>query len=52
MSVSEAREMLVSTLRWRQSFGVEAALKEEFPEDIFGKVGQIYGRDKGGRPVV
>ncbi|KAF9461236.1 CRAL-TRIO domain-containing protein [Collybia nuda] len=52
LSVRDAREMLVSTLRWRQSFGVESAMKEEFPENIFGQVGKIYGRDKGGRPVV
>jgi len=52
LSVSEAKDMLVSTLRWRESFKVEEALQEEFPEDIFGKLGYIYGHDKEGRPVV
>lgn len=44
--------MLVATLRWREEFNVDAALKEEFPEEVFGKVGRVYGKDKGGRPVV
>jgi hypothetical protein len=52
LNVNEAREMLVSTLRWRESFNVDAAVKEEFPADIFGKVGHLWGRDKAGRPVV
>lgn len=52
LNVKEARGMLVSTLRWRESFGVDAAVKEEFPEDVFGRVGHIFGRDKEGRPVV
>ncbi|KDR80634.1 hypothetical protein GALMADRAFT_240979 [Galerina marginata CBS 339.88] len=51
LSVSEARDMLVNTLRWRESFGVAAALKEEFPPDIFENLGHIYGRDNEGRPV-
>jgi len=44
--------MLVSTLRWRESFDVEAAMKEEFPPDVFGQVGHIFGNDTAGRPVV
>jgi hypothetical protein len=44
--------MLVSTLRWRKSFNVDAAMKEEFPEDVFGQVAHIFGHDKQGRPVV
>ncbi|PPQ90753.1 hypothetical protein CVT25_010142 [Psilocybe cyanescens] len=51
LSVTEARDMLVNTLRWRESFNIEAALKEDFPEEVFGKLGYIYGKDKGGRPV-
>ena len=43
--------MLISTLRWRKSFDVEAAMKEQFPEDVFGQLGKIYGKDKEGRPV-
>ncbi|KAF8906200.1 CRAL TRIO domain-containing protein [Gymnopilus junonius] len=52
MIVSEAREMLISTLRWRVSINIEEVMKEEFPEDIFGSLGHIYGHDKEGRPVV
>ncbi|KAF8159559.1 CRAL-TRIO domain-containing protein [Crassisporium funariophilum] len=52
LSVRDARDMLVNTLRWRDSFDIEAALKEEFPKDIFEQLGHIYGKDKAGRPVV
>ncbi|KAJ7091528.1 CRAL TRIO domain-containing protein [Mycena belliarum] len=52
LNVSAASEMFVETLRWRDEFKVEDTLKEEFPVDVFGKLGHIYGRDKGGRPVV
>jgi hypothetical protein len=52
LNVYEARSMLVATLRWREHFGVAAALKEEFPEEVFGRVGRIFGRDKAGRPVM
>lgn len=44
--------MLVSTLRWRESFNVEAAMKEEFPQNVFGQLGYNFGHDKAGRPVV
>ncbi|KAJ2004042.1 Non-classical phosphatidylinositol transfer protein (PITP) [Coemansia thaxteri] len=46
-----ARQMLVSTLKWRAEFNVAGILEEEFPEDIFGNVGYIYGQDEQGRPV-
>ncbi|KAG7443538.1 CRAL/TRIO domain-containing protein [Guyanagaster necrorhizus] len=52
LNVNEARSMLVGTLRWRSEFNVEAAIKEEYPEDIFGSLGHVYGKDKQGRPVV
>lgn len=52
LNSAAAREMLVNTLRWRESFDIEAALKEEFPKDLFDNMGIIYGRDKGNRPVV
>ncbi|KAJ3916679.1 CRAL-TRIO domain-containing protein [Lentinula edodes] len=42
----------IATLRWRDQFNVEAACKEEFPQDMFGQLGHIYGQDKTGRPVV
>ncbi|PFH51859.1 hypothetical protein AMATHDRAFT_58391 [Amanita thiersii Skay4041] len=52
LSVRDARNMFVSTLRWRVSFNVDAAMKEEFPQEIFGRLGHVYGKDKEGRPVV
>ncbi|KAF9525364.1 CRAL-TRIO domain-containing protein [Crepidotus variabilis] len=52
LNVSEGRSMLVNTLRWRESFDLKAACAEEFPKDVFGGLGKVYGRDKGGRPVV
>ncbi|KAF5383626.1 hypothetical protein D9615_003559 [Tricholomella constricta] len=52
LSIPDAREMLVSTLRWRTSINLDAVMKEEFPQNIFGGVGHIFGRDKEGRPVV
>lgn len=52
LSVRDAHTMMVATLRWRESFNVEAAVKEEYPEDIFGQLGHVFGSDKDGRPVV
>ncbi|KAH0582807.1 hypothetical protein H2248_010715 [Termitomyces sp. 'cryptogamus'] len=52
LDVHEARDMFMSTLRWRTSIDIDAVLKEEFPEDVFGNVGHIFGYDRGGRPVV
>ncbi|KIM56052.1 hypothetical protein SCLCIDRAFT_29952 [Scleroderma citrinum Foug A] len=51
LNPAEAKDMFISTLRWRQSFDVEGAMKEKFPEDIFGKLGKIYGKDNQGHPV-
>lgn len=42
---------MVATLRWRDELKVEDLLKEEFPEDIFGKVGYVFGHDVDGRPI-
>jgi hypothetical protein len=44
--------MFISTLRWRKNFDIEAVMKEEFLQDVFGKLGHIYGTDKEGRPLV
>ena len=52
LNADQAGEMLKATLRWREEFGVEAACQEVFPKDVFEKLGHIYGKDKGGRPVV
>lgn len=43
--------MLVSTLRWREMFKAEEIINEQFPEEIFGKLGYNFGKDKDGRPV-
>ncbi|KAI6024413.1 CRAL-TRIO domain-containing protein [Pisolithus marmoratus] len=52
LNPEEAKAMFISTLRWRQSFDVEGAMKEKYPEETFGKLGRIYGQDKQGHPVV
>jgi hypothetical protein len=26
-------------------------MKEQFPEDVFGKLGRTYGKDKDGHPI-
>lgn len=51
LSVTDARTMMVATLRWRESFDIAAVMQEEYPQDVFGKLGHIYGKDKDGRPV-
>jgi hypothetical protein len=43
--------MLISTLRWRKYFDVDGAMKEEFPEEVFGQLGRTYGKDKEGHPI-
>lgn len=50
-NLEAAKDMLVSTLKWRKDFKVDGITSESFPEDVFGKVGVIAGHDKGGRPV-
>lgn len=52
LKVAEAETMMIATLRWREEFNVDKLMSEEtFPEDVFGPVGRIFGKDKGGRPV-
>ncbi|KIM22854.1 hypothetical protein M408DRAFT_28393 [Serendipita vermifera MAFF 305830] len=46
-----AEAMLIATLKWRREFKVDDLKTENFPEDVFGKVGVISGKDKDGRPV-
>ena len=43
--------MMIATLRWRDEFKVEDAMKETFP-DVFNGFGHVYGHDKEGRPIV
>lgn len=52
LSPSAAKDMLIATLRWRDEFNVEAACREEFPKEVFGQIGHVFGKDKEGRPVV
>ncbi|KAJ8694681.1 Non-classical phosphatidylinositol transfer protein (PITP) [Pleurotus ostreatus] len=52
LSPTSAQEMMVATLRWRELFGVDAAMKEEFPAEIFGQLGHVFGTDTEGHPVV
>ena len=43
--------MMIDTLRWREEFKIDEAMKETFP-DVFNSFGDIYGRDKKGQPLV
>jgi len=51
LNPTSAAEMLIATLRWRDQFKIDEVMKEEFPVDIFGKLGFIFGKDKRGGPV-
>jgi hypothetical protein len=50
LNVNDAKTMMINTLRWREEFKIEEAMKETYP-DIFDGFGHLYGRDKEGRPV-
>ncbi|KAJ2400815.1 Non-classical phosphatidylinositol transfer protein (PITP), partial [Coemansia sp. RSA 2530] len=49
--IAQAQQMLTNTLKWRAEFKISGILDEEFPEDVFGKVGYVHGTDGEGRPV-
>ena len=51
LDVKVAHTMMVATLRWRDEQKIDDLLKEDFPHDIFGKVGYVYGHDVDGRPI-
>ncbi|KAH9059071.1 CRAL-TRIO domain-containing protein [Lactarius vividus] len=51
LNVTEAKTMMIATLRWRDEFKVEDAMKETFP-DVFDGFGHVYGHDKEGHPIV
>ncbi|KAI0258945.1 CRAL-TRIO domain-containing protein [Gloeopeniophorella convolvens] len=51
LNVAEAKTMMVATLRWRDEFKVEEAMKATYPELLDG-FGHLYGHDKDGRPVM
>lgn len=52
LNIAEAQDMFQNTLRWRKSFNIEVAMKEEFPQGRFDAMGRFYGKDKEGRPVM
>jgi hypothetical protein len=53
MNLSAAQDMLVKTLRWRQSFDIDALMKEEFDPMVFGgPSAHVYRKDREGRPVI
>ena len=52
LSVAEAQTMMTATLKWREEMKIDEIMKEEFPDKVFLGVGRIFGKDKGGRPVV
>ncbi|KAI9062585.1 CRAL/TRIO domain-containing protein [Trametes sanguinea] len=52
LDVARAAEMLVSTLEWREEFKIDEVMHEEFDQDVFGRLGKVYGKDKEGRPVI
>ena len=49
--VSDAADMLAATLKWRAEVDVDAIMEEEFDQDVFGRLGKVYGKDKDGRPI-
>jgi len=49
--VENAANMMISTFKWRDTFNTDALTSEEFPQDVFGPVGHVSGKDKEGRPV-
>lgn len=51
LHVPSARSMLVATIRWRDIFDIDKAVKDEYPKEVFGGLGHVYGKDNGGRPV-
>jgi hypothetical protein len=51
LDTSSAKAMLVDTLKWRKTFDVDGLMNETFDTSLFGPLAQIYGTDKGGRPV-
>ena len=51
LKVKDAETALTATLRWRDEMKIDELMQETFPEDVFGGVGLLFGKDKGGRPV-
>ncbi|GJJ11152.1 hypothetical protein Clacol_005383 [Clathrus columnatus] len=51
LDTTGAKDMLIKTLRWRDSFKPEETFNEDFPVEIFGNLGHVSGVDNEGRPV-
>jgi hypothetical protein len=51
LNVENATNMMISALKWRAEFKTDELATEEFPQDVFGPVGHVFGKDKDGRPV-
>jgi len=49
--VQKAMERFSATVKWRHQFKIESLLTETFPDEVFGKVGHVFGHDKEGRPI-
>ena len=49
--VSDAADMLTATLKWRKEIDIDAIMQEEFDQELFGRLGKVYGKDKDGRPI-
>lgn len=50
-NADKAMERLIATLKWRDEFNANGTLEESFPDDVFGGLGYVYGKDKQGRPI-
>ena len=51
LNVNDAKTMMIATLRWRDEFKLDEAMKETYP-DMFNGFGHLYGRDKQRRPIM
>ncbi|KAI0741307.1 CRAL-TRIO domain-containing protein [Daedaleopsis nitida] len=51
LSATDAVEMLVATLKWRDELKIDEIMGETFDPEVFGKLGKVFGKDKEGHPV-
>jgi hypothetical protein len=49
--VAAASEQLTNTLKWRREFNADKVANEEFPADVFGRLGILHGKSKTGEPI-
>jgi len=50
-NVEDATKRLVATIKWREEFKASETINEEFPKEVFGTLGHVFGHDKEGRPI-